>query len=246
MGQSSGSAMVRTLTSFSLTQALHTFEAGLFDFAPFAELALIGVGGIALGSVALQPSKPLKRIALESVTLLLIGVAAICAAKTIRASRDFTEDRRNSFPPAVEQVLGQLREPLEVTIYLSPDDSRFREFDRKIISKLSRIVRRFDWRFGEMQKTVLFQSPTDDRYGVFEYAYQGRQAESRSLSSTEIIQTILDITGNKSMTLSTVKSEYPGYPWAHPVPSALAWVYIALAAVFSGAWLMFHFRARST
>ena len=56
------------------------------------------------------------------------------------SSVDVTEDRRNSFPLADQRLLATLECPLSVTVHLAPEDPRYVDLQRKVLSKLERAM----------------------------------------------------------------------------------------------------------
>ena len=60
----------------------------------------------------------------------------------LRASRDVSEDRRNSFPRADEAALRSINAPLHITVYLAAEDPRLVDLERGVLSKLRRTMRR--------------------------------------------------------------------------------------------------------
>ena len=62
--------------------------------------------------------------------------------RTSRASfsTDVSEDRRNSFNPADERALRQLDQELKITVNVAPGESRARDLERNVLSKLERVL----------------------------------------------------------------------------------------------------------
>ena len=81
-------------------------------------------------------------------------------------SIDVTEDRRNSFPAADQLVLAKIREPLTVTVRLAPEDPRYVDLRRNVLSKLERAVPRVAPAAGDGQSVL--GSASDEPYGEIE------------------------------------------------------------------------------
>ena len=54
-------------------------------------------------------------------------------AVRLRTSWDLSENRRNSFLPADETALRQIREPLRITVILAPEDPRLTDFEQNVL-----------------------------------------------------------------------------------------------------------------
>jgi hypothetical protein len=59
-------------------------------------------------------------------------------------------------------------------IYLSPDDSRLREMETNLLTKLRRIMPNVRISYEKVPNLGPFGAPEDDRYGLMTYEYQGR------------------------------------------------------------------------
>ena len=70
------------------------------------------------------------------------AIASLCVVfAQLRASRDVSEDRRNSFPRADEAALRRIDAPLDVTVYLAAEDPRLTDLERGVLAKLRRTMR---------------------------------------------------------------------------------------------------------
>ena len=99
---------------------------------------------------------------------------------------DRTEDRRNSFPAADQHALRDLREPLVITVHLVPEDPRYVDLRRNVLSKLERVLPNVTSRLATSGQSVI-GSANDKSYGEVEYIYGGRRDASRSTSHREIL-----------------------------------------------------------
>jgi hypothetical protein len=167
---------------------------------------------------------------------------------------DLSENRRNSFPIADEASLRQIRQPLAVTVFLSPEDPRLMDLDRNILGKLSRIMPAVNVTYAAHTRSGLFAA-SGDHYGEVWYQLAGRQAMSRSTTEPIVLDTLYQLarvpppvraeTGSET----AAAGEFP--PWrtaGHPLavePRGAAWLYYALwpLAVVAAGWM--YFRVRS-
>lgn len=225
---------LRELAFLSLTSALRAFEQGLLATPQALQLLILGIVFLGLAVVWLPTGK--RRRARLGQSAALVGV---CAAVLLLALRfplyfDLTEDRRNSFNPADEQALNAMREPLRITVYLSPDDSRLQEMERNVLAKLRRTVPHLTVVYAPTGKAGLFGAASEDDYGLIVYEYQGRRDQSRSNSPREILPLLHGLAGQR-VTGATL-AEYPGYPLVAASRGWGAWFYGALPGLFCLAW----------
>lgn len=219
----------------SLTQTLKTFEQGLLSLGLVLGIACAACGFAALAGVWLHPGRSLKRkLALTIVGAVAIA-AALAASSQIRSTSDLTEDRRNSFSAADERLLAELTEPLHITVHLAPEDPRYVDFRRNVLSKLDRVVRQLVVRLDTTGRTVL-GSASAESYGEIEYEYGGRSDRSRSTSPREILPLIYAL-ADKAVPTANAGQDYPGYPLTADAAPALAWFLGFLPLLVVLAWL---------
>ena len=210
------SGVLGWLSQISLTQTLRPFEQGLLSAG-----LVIGMSGTILGFTTLAgiwlPTGVSMRRKLLRSAICGLGICAILAAATaVRRTADVTEDRRNSFPAADQTQLSKLSGRLAVTIHLAPEDPRFLDLQRNVISKLERAM-------PSVTIDVANRPRGDDadRYGEVDYSYAGRADMSRSTSPREILPLIYGLAGLPSSSPLSAP-DYPGYPlvlgarWAAP------------------------------
>ena len=222
------------MSRLSLTQALRTFEQGLFSAAVgFGMLAAIA-GFAALAAIWLHPGTSLhKRLAR---TVLCVGLAGVllAVATQLRRSSDVSEDKRNSFPAADQRTLAGLKEPLTITVHLAPEDPRYVDLQRNVLSKLERIVPNVTIRLVTAGQSVI-GSAGEVSYGEIEYSYGAHLAKSRSTSHREALPLLYGLAAIPVPTPQTGE-EYPGYPLVADGWIALPWFFVALPLLIAVAW----------
>lgn len=224
-----GPEWVKTLGEISPTQALKMFERGLFSVAHGASLAVLGLGLATLATVLLPPGLERRAKFLRAAAGVGILLAALAAVSTINRSHDVAEDRRNSFNPADEAALTRMNRGLAITLHLTPEDSRAREYAANVLAKLKRLVPGLTVRWAESGKASIFGAALDDRYGLIVYEYAGHRAESRSNSPREILPLLHELAGTRVEPVEL--KPYPGHPLvAAPGPAEL-WFYGLLPAL---------------
>ena len=126
-----------------------------------------------------------------------IASASRCSAAprvSVRASRDVSEDRRNSFPRADEAALRSINAPLHVTVYLAAEDPRLVDLERDVLSKLRRTMRHVDVVYAAGSRSGLFERP-GDHYGEVWYELNGRREMTRSGTQEIVLETIYRLAG---------------------------------------------------
>jgi ABC-2 type transport system permease protein len=231
----SGPGWLVRFAPLSLTATLRAFERGLFS-VPQAIQSLVLAAALLAATILWLPTGVSRRHkGWYSTAVVAASILVVLAAGQARWYIDAAEDRRNSFNPADEAALRQMTLPLAVTLYLSPEDSRAREMESNVLAKLRRVVPRLEIRYGPVSKIGLFGAPSDDRYGLVIYEYQGKRDESRSSSEPEILPLLHGLAGRKVTPVEL--PTYPGYPLGVSATPASVWFYGVLpVAVLAGWW----------
>src|SRR4051794_39372713 len=116
---------VQALASFTPTATLRRFERGLFRVDVVLVMLILSIFGFALAANWLHLGRSLKaRMAGTAVLLILASLGVINVLMLVHVSFDVSENRRNSFSRADENLLARLPEPLIITPFLSSEDPR--------------------------------------------------------------------------------------------------------------------------
>src|SRR5262249_26888552 len=128
------------VSRLSLTQTLRPFEQGLFSLGlVLGSLAAI-LGFAVLAALWLHPGVPLRVKLIRSLGCAAVTSVLVLLAAQVRTTVDATEARRNSFPAADQRALAALSEPLIITVHLAPEDPRYIDLRRNVLSKLERVM----------------------------------------------------------------------------------------------------------
>jgi len=221
------------ISRLSLTQTLRPFEQGLFSLGlALGSLAVI-VGLAALAAVWLHPGVPLGVKLKRSLACAAVTGALVLLVAQVRTTIDVTQDRRNSFPAADQRALAALREPLVITVHLAPEDPRYVDLRRNVLSKLERVLPNVTIRLVANQSFI--GRSGDDSYGEVEYAYAGRTDKSRSTSHREILPLLYGLAQVPTPT-PVAGEDYPGYPLVANAALVLPWFFGALPLLIALAW----------
>ncbi|HEY7235900.1 MAG TPA: ABC transporter permease subunit [Gemmatimonadaceae bacterium] len=223
-----------TLDAYTPESALRTFETGEIRLAIVLVTLVITAAALLLAVVWLHPGR--RGRARVAWTMAAVAGAAllIWAAARPRESWDVSEDRRNSFSRADERALSAIRAPLEVTVYLAPEDPRLADLERGVLRKLRRTLPRVDVEYAA-RGSGLFARP-GDHYGEVWYALGGKRAMNRSTTEPIVLETVYGLAGITPPT-NTAEAAYSGYPLAaRPTGAALIfyllWPLVTLAIWF--------------
>jgi hypothetical protein len=222
------------LSRLSMTQVLRPFEQGLFSVG-----LLVGVVGVicafaTLAGIWLPPGLALRTKLARSAACIAAAVLVLLLASQIATSFDVTEDRRNSFAHADEQALAALNEPLVVTVHLAPEDPRYVDLRRDVLSKLQRVMPNVTIRLlGGRQ--IFATGSTDEAYGQIELAFGTHGNTTRSSSPGEILPLLYGLAGREPPAPGA-GSEYPGYPLIANGDAALAWYFGGLPLLIVIGW----------
>jgi hypothetical protein len=224
------------LAGVSLTSLLRPFEQGLLSVPTVLCMLIATVGFLALAAVWLPPGVLLARRIKGSALVVLAAAMLITVAAQAKAVLDVTRDRRNSFPLADEQLLGQLPERLLVTVYMAPSDPRLADLDRKVLARLKRAMPRVTVRVAAEGKVGLFGGAGDEDYGQIVLTYHGKSAMTRSTGAGEILPILYELAGVGLPAPGSAGPDEPGYPLVADASGAAIWFYGALPLMFVGVW----------
>jgi len=226
------------LSRLSLTQALRTFEQGLLSASLVLGMCAAITGFATLAGIWLHPGVSLRHKLTR--TTLCVGLAGVllAVATQLRKSIDVSEDKRNSFPAADQRALAELNKPVIITVHLAPEDPRYVDLQRNVLSKLERIVPNVTIRLVTAGQSVI-GSAGEVSYGEIEYSYGGHSAKSRSTSHREALPLIYGLAGVPVPTPQTGE-DYPGYPVVADGWIALPWFFVALPLLIAVTWWWSH------
>jgi len=195
---------------FSLAGMLHQFETGLLttgDIAGFLSIALIF---FLLAVIWLHPGRHLRFKLAASFAVVAVMGSALMSSMYLPGYLDLSENNRHSFSPADGRALEKKKKPLIITIHLNGRDSRLHDLQNGVLAKLLRTVPDLHVYYVATEDTGLFANDEDDKYGLLEYQYGGKNDESYSNSREEMLPIIYKLAG---MTVAAgPKSNYKGYP----------------------------------
>lgn len=201
------------LAAYTPTAALRVFEQGLLRLSTMIVIAVLSIAGFALAAVWLHTGRTWRYRFMATFVVMITLAAAAMAGAALRSSWDLSENRRNSFPPADEAALRQIKEPLKVTVYLSAEDPRLTDLERSILSKLQRILPRVDVEYAASSRTGLFEG-AEEHYGEIWYEMGGRRVMNRSTTEPIVLEQLYELAEVKppARAEDVNENDFPGYP----------------------------------
>jgi ABC-2 type transport system permease protein len=222
------------ISRLSLTQVLRTFEQGLFSVALIIGIAAAIFGFAASAAVWLSPGITIQTKFTRSTLWVIAVLIVFAVASQIRLSIDVTEDQRNSFSIADRTVLRTLNRPLVVTVHLAPEDPRYVDLRRAVLSKLERAMPNVTIILVDSGHTIAAHT-NDSQYGLVEYVYGERSAATRSTSPREVLPIVYDLASVPAPKASS-SLEYTGYPLSVDGFPVLLWYFGLLPTLIVIAW----------
>ena len=235
--------LLARLAPFTPEAALRTFEHGELRLATVAVVALASLAGFAFAGSWIDPFRSVPSRAVRSGALILFALGAAALASSWRQGWDLSEDRRGSFTRADEAVLRRLRQPVRVTVHLSPEDPKRTDLEINVLAKLRRVLPDFAVTYTALSRSGLFDNPKS--YGEIWYAVGPRRALLRSTIEPIVLAKIYEL-ADVPAPAPAAEPAYPGYPLAAAPRGAAPLFYIAWPLVVGLAFAASRGRWRSS
>jgi hypothetical protein len=236
---------ISEIAAYTPSSALRVFEHGELRVATILILLTLAAAGLALAAVWMREGDSLQRRLMRAIGVIGIAAVACVSFGRIRASRDVSEDRRNSLPRADEAALAAIDKPLHITVYLAAEDPRLVDLEG-VLAKLERTMRSVTVTYAAKSRSGLFEKP-DEHYGEVWYELGGKRAMTRSSTEPIILETLYELAGRAPPT-PVDETPYAGYPLAAR-PTIAPWVFFGLwplSVVVLWWWVRHPRRVRST
>jgi hypothetical protein len=144
------------------------------------------------------------------VAVLIGGALLMAGAARIRRAHDWTEERRASFPSAVVERLREIRDPIEIDVYLDRDDSRRRHVESDVLEKLALARSDIVIRTPLDEAADVREAGHDDAYGRIVVRAGEGVRETRSTGRREIATLTFEAAGVALP--EWAQPPYPGFP----------------------------------
>ena len=224
------------LASLSLTSLLRPFEQGLLSIPAVLTMLVATVGFLALTAIWLPPGTQLGRKLLGSALVITVAGILIGGVAQTNIVLDITPDRRNSFPPGDEQLLGRLGERLFVTVHMASSDPRVADLDRKVLARLKRTMPRVTVQIADSGQASPLGTAGETDYGDIVITYHGKSATTRSTGAGEILPMLYGLAGVSAPPPSTTGPDEPGHPLVADASNSAIWFFGIEPFAFAAAW----------
>ena len=214
---------VQQLASYTPTAALRSFEQGLLRVNAVVVIVLLVCTAFGLAAIWLNTGRTIKFRLVGTLVLLIAASCLVWVGANLRASRDLSENRRNSFSSSDEATLRRIDRPLKITVFLSPEDPRLTDFEQNVLKKLRRVLGKLDVEYAATSRTGLFESG-DDHYGEIWYELGGQKVVERSTIEEVVLDQIYALAQVNAPDRSS-DDGFPGYPLAAQPKYAVAGFY---------------------
>ena len=217
--------LVQQLASYTPTAALRSFEQGLLRLNALIVMVLLSCAAVALAGIWLQIGRTIKFRVVCTAMFLIIVAGASWGAAHVGSSWDLSENRRSSFARTDEVALREIKQPLKITIFLSPEDPRLMDFEQNVLRRLRRVLVDLDVEYAANSRTGLFEG-AEDRYGEIWYELGGQKIVERSTIEEVVLEQIYTLAGVSAPDRSSEDS-FAGYPLAAEPKYVVAIFYVA-------------------
>jgi hypothetical protein len=143
-----------------------------------------------------------------AASLAVAAVLALWLLAGVRRGYDWSEQRRQSLPPAVVAALRAIPDRVEIDVYLDRDDGRRWQLERDALAKL--VLARADTVIHTLLDGNERLAEHDASYGRI-VIHAGGTRETRSTSRKELVTLVLEAAGAPRP--DWTYPDYRGYPF---------------------------------
>jgi hypothetical protein len=210
---------------YTPTSMVAEFQHGLVRLDVVIIAIVLAIGALGFAAVWARLGIAVSRRVYESIALVSGAAVLALAATFVTASWDLSENRGNSFSRADEQALEQIRGPLEIEVHLAPEDPRRVDLERRVLSRLRRVLPRMKVEYISATSIGLFEQNAPG-YGEIWYELGGTRAMNRATTAESVLETIYDVAGVVPPS-DTDENPFRGHPLAVPPRGAATVFYVA-------------------
>ncbi|MEZ5294530.1 MAG: hypothetical protein R2745_25845 [Vicinamibacterales bacterium] len=179
---------------YTPTAMVGEFQHGLVRADVVAAAIALTLFGLALSGIWSRLGVAPRRKAYASLAAAGLTAAALTGAAFLRPAWDVSENRMNSFPSAEEALLRTIRQPLRIEVHLAPEDPRRLDFERRVLSRLRRVVA--DLRVDYVSSTTSgLLEQASDHYGEIWYEMLFQRRMTRATTPESARDEIFELAG---------------------------------------------------
>jgi ABC-type transport system involved in multi-copper enzyme maturation permease subunit len=197
-------------SAWSIERKLEPFQKGVVSLGSLTWLIVASTAAVTLALLgALFDVSRARRVVLALLTVV-VAAALLVGAGRIHRAYDWSEQRRASLPPAAVEALRALPQPLRIDVFLDRDDSRRRQVEGDVLSKLSLARPDLVVRMPLDDASAVSEGTRGDNYGRIVITVGTATKITRSTSRREITTLIFEAAGLPLPEWSP--PPYPGFP----------------------------------
>jgi hypothetical protein len=202
-------AWLGPLEAASVSRQLVAFESGVLHVGAIVWFSASIAGACGAAWIGARFDLGARKRALAAVALSAVTIAGVSLSTRVHRAHDWTELSRVSLPPAAVDALRDLREPIEIVVWLDRDDSRRRQLERDVLAKL-RLARPDVRVIMPLDSVGHTPGVHDADYGRVVVRVGAHTRETRSTSRRELVALVFEAAGRPLPSWS--QETYPGYP----------------------------------
>lgn len=180
---------------WSIERQLEPFQRGVVSIGSIVWLLAASVGATILALIGGRFDMPSSRRAAAAVVTVGVTTAVLFDAGRSHRAYDWTEQRRASLPLRVVDALHRIEKPMQLDVFLDRDDSRRRQMESDVLSKLYLARPDLTVRTPLDERRQVAEGQHDLDYGKIVIHVGSSAAETRSTSRREIVTLILETAG---------------------------------------------------
>jgi hypothetical protein len=211
------------------------FQRGLVRLDLVLIAAVLTIAGLGVAATWASSGVAVRRRATQTLGWAVAAAAFVMAATHVHASRDLSEDRRNSLPAAQERALRALPSPVTLRVHLASEDARRTDLERRLFSKLRRVAPSTRIEYVAATSVGLFEQ-SDPSYASIDYDVAGRHRSSRTLTVDGVLANVF-AAAEVEAPEDEERDAFRGHPLAVPPRGAGTVFYAAWPALVMGAAL---------
>jgi hypothetical protein len=197
-------------SAWSIERKLEPFQRGIVSIGSLTWLAVASAAAVLLALLGALYDVSRARRLLLAVLVVVVSAALLVGAGRSHRAYDWSEQRRASLPPAAVDALRALPQPIEIALFLDRDDSRRRQIEGDVLSKLTLARPDIVVRTPLDDASAVSEGRRDDDYGRVVIRVGAATTVTRSTSRREIVTLIFEAAGLPLPDWSA--PPYPGFP----------------------------------
>ncbi|MDB4935496.1 MAG: transporter permease, partial [Labilithrix sp.] len=205
-------AWLGPLEMFSVSRELAPFEHGIVGVGPIGWFVSASASFAAAAFLGARFDVRPRQRAIGALAIVAAFIFATSAFAQVRRAYDWSEQRRQSLPPAAVDALRRLHGPIAIEIWMDREDSRRRQIEADVVAKLRLARSDIDVLAPLDAAGANVAAPQrESTYGRVVVRVGDGTRETRSTSRREIVTLLFEAAGEPLP--DWTQMPYPGYPF---------------------------------